>query len=481
MITLDGSLGIDGVVALADRSRRPALGDGQLDRIAAAATAATAIADRHPVYGRSTGVGANRTTAVAADHGHALRLLRSHAVDAGPALPARAVRAMLAVRLNQLCLPGSGIDPRVASGLLRMLELDALPEVRSLGSLGTGDLTALAGTALALLGERPTTHPLPPLEPWGAESALAFISSNALTIGRACLAVEELSRLERAARVVLAMSAVALGAEPGAFSPRAADAAAAPGVAEVSASVRQLLAGVGDDRILAARVQDPYGFRVVPHTQGALLAGRRALADQAEALLGTAQENPLFDPASGTVVHHGGFFQTALALAGESASLALAGTTSTTLSRIRLLNEPEYSGQRPFLAAGPAGASGLMMVEYVAAAAIAEIRAAAHPASLGTVSLSRGTEDDAPFTAQAIAQLERAVPAYRVLLSCELVGAVRALRQRGRASGHAGLLGQAVALVASLPSDDSDRDLRGDLDEAGVLLDGLATILDDLS
>lgn len=480
MITIDGSLGIDGVVALADRRDRPALGPDSLRGLAEAEAAANSIAERHSVYGRSTGVGANRTTAVIADRDHALRLLRSHAVDAGPALPARSVRAMLAVRLNQLCLPGSGIDSTTAAALLRMLELDALPEVRSLGSLGTGDLTALAGTALALLGERPTTRPLPPVRPWGAESALAFMSSSALTIGRACLAAEELARLERAARVVHSLSAVALGAEPGAYSSLAADASGAPGVAAVSASVRALLGGTADARLLAARVQDPYGFRVFPHTQGALVTAGRALAEQAEVLVRTAQENPLFDLGAGTVVHHGGFFQTALALAGEAAALALAGTTSTTLSRIRLLNEPEYSGQRPFLATGPPGASGLMMVEYVAAAAIAEIRAAAQPASLGTVSLSRGTEDDAPFAAQAIAQSERALPSYRVLLSCELLGAARALRQRERTAGHTGPLARATALAAALPFDDADRDLRGDLDEAGVLLDDLATILDDL-
>ncbi|MWV48563.1 histidine ammonia-lyase [Rathayibacter sp. VKM Ac-2803] len=477
MIALDGTAGIGDIVALADRRDRPALGPGALDAVADAARAADRVAEHTPVYGRSTGVGANRATAVSSDSGHALRLLRSHAVDAGPALPARAVRAMLAVRLNQLCLPGSGIAPEIVTGLLRMLEADALPEVRALGSIGTGDLTALAGAALALLGERPTSSPLPPMAPWGAGSALAFVSSNALTIGRACLAVDELARLDRAARVVFALSAVALGAEPGALSIRAAEAAAAPGVVAVAEEVGGLLAGVADSGLLGARVQDPYGLRVFPHTQGALAAARDALADRVSGLVRAGQENPLFH--AGSVVHHGGFFQAALALAAESALLALAGTTATTLSRIRLLNEPEYTGARPFLATGPAGSSGLMMVEYVAASAIAEIRSSAQPASLGTVSLSRGTEDDAPFASQAVAQLERALPAYRVLLASELLGAGRALRQRERTAGHTGALGLAVAVVGTLPVDDSDRDLRPDLERAGAALEELAALIGD--
>ena len=70
-----------------------------------------------------------------------------------------------------------------------------------------------------------------------------------------------------------------------------------------------------------------------------------------------------------------------------------------------------------------------MMIEYVAASTIAEIRNAADPASIGTLALSRGTEEDAPFTGQSLVQLQRAAAALRVLLSCELVVAVRLLRR----------------------------------------------------
>src|SRR6266545_2475834 len=64
------------------------------------------IVATQPVYGRTTGVGANRTVAIAVDprgraeHGSAL--LRSHAGGAGPLLDADRARAMLVVRLNQL-------------------------------------------------------------------------------------------------------------------------------------------------------------------------------------------------------------------------------------------------------------------------------------------------------------------------------------------------------------------------------------------
>jgi histidine ammonia-lyase len=155
----------------------------------------------------------------------------------------------------------------------------------------------------------------------------------------------------------------------------------------------------------------------------------------------------------------------------------LALTAPITHSRIRMLNDPETNGRNAFLASGEDGASGLMMVEYVAAGAIAEIRAAAQPASVGTLVLSRGMEEDATFASQSALQLERSVAAYRVLLCCELVGAVRLLRQRGLNDRFTGVTGEALALAAGLPWNDDDRDLRGDLADAQLLLDDIGQLV----
>src|SRR5919199_39944 len=148
-----------------------------------------------PVYGRSTGVGGNRHVVVADPQAHAAALLRSHATSLGPLRSAERVRGMLAVRLNQLAAGGSGVRPEVLTGLSTMLALDALPPVRELGSVGTGDLPALAVTALALSGEAPTTAPLSVRLTFGAGDALPFMSSNAAAIADAMLAHDALAGL----------------------------------------------------------------------------------------------------------------------------------------------------------------------------------------------------------------------------------------------------------------------------------------------
>jgi histidine ammonia-lyase len=370
-------------------------------------------------------------------------------------------------------VPGAGLDPKILAGLETMLNDDALPELRQYASIGTGDLAPLAGTALTLIGERPASKPLTPMDPWGADSALPFMSSSALTVGRGCLALDELSRLERASSVIYTLSFLALEA----LSSVAAQASAAPYVDTIASRLRSLLATKGRPDARPGRIQDPYGLRVYPVAQASVLASLHSLEAQLERTLNSAQENPLFDIEDGGVVHHGAFYQASLSLELDGTTLALALTAPITHSRIRMINDPDTNGGNAFLASDAAGSSGLMMVEYVAAGAIAEIRNAAQPASAGTLVLSRGAEEDATFASQGVQQLERSLAAYRVLLCCELVGAVRLLRQRGLDDGFGGAVGDAIAIADALPRSTDDRDLRGDIAMGELLLDQIGGLL----
>ncbi|MEV7800134.1 aromatic amino acid lyase [Microbacterium foliorum] len=440
---------------------------GVFDRVVTAAAAADSIASSTPTYGRSTGVGANRQTTVTETSDHGIRLIRSHATDAGDPLQPRVVRALIATRLAQLARSGSGISPAILSALAEALDSGEIPEIGSVGSVGTGDLAALAALGLALAGERAGATPVTPVV-WGAESALPFLSSSALTIARAALASHELRQLDRASRVAFALASAALRGNPSALSDAAARAAAAPHVADVSAEVRHLLGGAS---WTPARIQDPFGLRVYPITQGALLTALERLDAQLTRLLNAAQENPVFDVSAGEVTHHGAFFQAQLALDLDVTNLAVVQAATNAHALLRLTNEPGYTGLAPFLADGPAGSSGLMMLEYTAAAGLAEIRNAASPASIGTIVLSRGTEEDATFATQGAAQLERAVSSYRTILACQLLAVSRLLTQLD--VDVPSPLAPAAASVRALQSDQHDQDLRGPIQAASDLLAGL--------
>jgi histidine ammonia-lyase len=463
VITLEGEpLSAADVAAVADGAP-VVLGPAGRARVAAAHDLAVRLSAERTVYGRTTGVGANKDAAVTADAGppHAERLLRSHATSAGPVRDARRVRATMAVRLNQLAAGGGGVRPEVADALAELLASGTVPPVREHGGVGTGDLGALATVALALPGVR-----------WTADDALPFLSSNAATVADAALAVAGLGPLVRAGLAVAATTFAAVDGAPEAFSPTVEALTPYDGARAVCRALRELTApGLGP----AARLQDPFALRCLPQVHGLLLD----TVDRLSAVVadGTASwaENPAVDVAAGTLAHHGAFHAAYLASALDTVLLALAGAAAQSLRRLSFLLDPAATGLPPFLGDGTAGASGAMGLEYAAASALGELRGLAAPASIQTVSLSRGVEDDASFASQGARQALDARSPLSVVLAAELVAAVRAVRLSGRAVPEQGW-GAVVSACSALDADPKDRDVSGDLETAAELLPRLAQL-----
>ncbi|MET8160541.1 aromatic amino acid ammonia-lyase [Sphaerisporangium sp. NPDC005289] len=553
-ITLGGSRTGPADIARIARDGAPVhLAADGLERATAAFEAAGEIARRRPVYGRTTGVGANRTQQVAAAEGdaHGLRLLRSHAGGAGALVPAEQARAMMAVRANQIMAGGAGLRPAFAEALGAALNSGHLPQVHEIGAIGTGDLTALAETGLTLIGERPWSgggrgeSPAPIA--LAAGDALAFCSSSALTIGQATLAWADVAPLLRATQVVAALSLLAVDGNTEPYDERVHAARPHPGSVEVAAAMRRLLTpappparenapsrtprtgqdeaappppsspapptgpgegapspptgrsddatpspsspapptGPGESAAFtapapapAARIQDPFGYRCLPQVHGPAVEAVAALERVLGVEINAAAENPLISAADGTVHHHGGFHQAPLGLALDHLRVALLHTAHLSTARLATLVEPAFTGLRPFLADAAAGSSGVMILEYTASSALAELRNAALPAALGHAVLSRGVEDHAAFASQSARQTLRAASSYRLVLACELVAAVRALRQSGLGPAIAATpAGAAYTLAAArLDPRDEDRPLTTDTETAAALLDTFATI-----
>ncbi|MGW7613041.1 aromatic amino acid ammonia-lyase [Streptomyces sp. NPDC054766] len=458
------------------------------------------------VYGRSTGVGAHRGLAVE-EHdgaGHDLRLLLSHAGGVGEALPARQVRAMMVVRANQLLSGGSGLGPEIALAVVDALRAGVHPRVPEYGSVGTGDLTALAQLGLALFGhgtwvrdragsESPFPESLLPESlPIQRGDALALLSSNALTLGQSALACHDLGVPLRAAHLVAALSLYAIGGSLEPYAPEVHAAHPHPAIAQVAARVRGLLglpAGSGTSvpglpSGGSARVQDPFGFRCFPQAHGPATEAWTGLERVLSIDLNSAAENPLigWDETTGTPVarHHGGFFTAPLTLALDQLGLAVLGTARLSAARLSGLGRPELTGLRSYLADASSAGSGMMILEYSAASALAEIQACAAPAALGHVVLSQGMEEAATFATQAARKSLRLAQAYRLVLACELVAAVRALRLSERPPAPDTPAGRAYVRAASaLDPDMRDRPLTDDVTGAAALLDEFAELTGD--
>ncbi|WP_369247100.1 aromatic amino acid ammonia-lyase [Streptomyces sp. R41] len=500
LVVLDGvGTGVDDIVRLADGAARPVPGTEAMKRVEESWDAARQIAATGRVYGRSTGVGANRNedvpTEAAAEHG--LRLLRSHAGAIGEELPARQVRAMLAVRANQLLAGGAGLRPTVVTALCEALESGAYPVVNEFGSVGTGDIAALAQLGLALVGEHPWRRPegghsiedlvleggrspqdlAPAPQPLDNNDALALISSNALTLGQAALALHELRGLIGATQVVAALSLLAVDGSHEAYAAPVHAARPHHGSVEVARRMRELIGAADRPTPPLGRIQDPYGFRCVPQIHGPAHDAADALEAVLTVEINAAAENPLISPEDMAAYHHGGFYQAQLALALDHFRLAVTQVARLSTSRLSTLNEPAYTRLRPFLADHEPASSGVMILEYAAGAALGDLRAFSAPASLGHAVLSRGVEEQASFASLAARQTLRACGAYRLVVGCELVAAVRALRQRDLRPEPELPVGHALELAESvLEPDQADRPLTDDVTAAAAVLDRFTEI-----
>ena len=478
VVVIDGSsLSCAALAAVARRHAEVAVGERATAAARAAWQTGNDLAARQPVYGRNTGVGANHavdlTEADRAEHG--IRLLRSHAAGTGPLLAPEVARAMLVVRLNQLGAGGSGVDPALLPVLADAINRGFTPPVPLYGAIGTGDLTALAATGLCLLGERAWqggTGP-PPRFAIRASEALGFINSSAATLGDAALACHDLAGLLQAAAPAAALSLLAVHGSVEPYAEAVHLARPHPGQQRVAASMRALLAA---DDLPAARIQDPYGYRAFPQVHGPSLDSVEHAAAVVEAELNGSAENPLIDVAGQAVWHNGNFHAAYVGLALDTVRAALFQTAALSVARLGTLMEPAFTRLNAFLARDRAS-SGVMILEYVAHSAVADIRRFAAPAALGGAVLSRGVEEHAGFATQSARATSDAVAAYRAVLACELIAAIRALRLQGREPAAGGGLRNAYELAdAALERATTDRPLDGDLAAAQRVLAGLTAL-----
>ncbi|HXM77160.1 MAG TPA: aromatic amino acid lyase, partial [Thermoanaerobaculia bacterium] len=157
-LALTGSrLSLGDLRDIADRRVRVTLAPSARRAIAASRRVVDRAVSRNDrAYGVTTGFGKFAEVAVPRAELERLQknLVRSHSAGVGDPLPDKAVRAMIALRVNALAKGFSGIRASTIGALLDLLAADVLPIVPSQGSVGaSGDLAPLAHLALGLLGE----------------------------------------------------------------------------------------------------------------------------------------------------------------------------------------------------------------------------------------------------------------------------------------------------------------------------------------
>jgi len=403
-----------------------------------------------PVYGINTGFGKLcevRIPDEAIDRLQ-LNLVRSHASGLGQPLSEPETRVIMALRANTLALGYSGVRPAVAQTLVTLLNRGVHPVIPEKGSVGaSGDLAPLAHLALCVIGEGEAMYRgerLPGAEALrragiepvrlAPKEGLALLNGTQALTAVGALALWRACRLVGLADIAGALTLQALLGTPVAFDQRIHAARPHAGQAAAAAHLRSLLENSDVDparRTVPARVQDAYSLRCMPQVHGAVRNALEFARAAVETETGSATDNPLVFAETGDVLSGGNFHGAPLALAFDTAAIALTTLSSIQERRIdRLVNPDLNQGLPAFLAAHPGVSSGFMIAHVAAVSLLNESKVLAHPASVDNLPTSGGQEDHVSMGMTAALKFRTVVANAESIAAIELLAAAEGLRYR---------------------------------------------------
>ena len=465
LVQIDGnSLQYSDVLSLAQGCKKAVFPDSARQKVELARETVLGIIERgETAYGINTGFGSLSKVSINADNLQDLQsnLIRSHACGLGEDMHPEDVLAMMVIRANSLAKGHSGVRPLVIDLLLACIHSGIAPQIPRIGSLGaSGDLAPLAHLAMGLMGEgdgyiRSTSAQhgeslsgwrktqmsaalkMSGLEPLQlqAKEGLSLINGTTQMCAWLSRALDEFDHLLLAADIALALSVEALNGSHAPFDPRIHEARNQPGQIIMAQRLRNLLDGgsIQPAHIDCDKVQDSYSLRCSPQVHG---PAHEALGDVLETLqieLNSATDNPLIfpspdNPGPHEVVSGGNFHGQVLGLSADRLSMIAHELATISERRTNQLLDPAWSGLPAYLAKNSGLESGLMIVQYVAAAAIAEMHVLGNPAILSNVPVSNNKEDHVSMGATACYKLIQQNANLSRVIACELICAVEALR-----------------------------------------------------
>ena len=402
------------------------------------------FADGDAIYGVTTGFG--RLANVQIDPADAaalqLNLVRSHSSGMGPPLAEPIVRAAGALRVNSLAAGHSGVKLETLELLADLINRGVTPVVPSQGSVGaSGDLAPLAHMSLTLIGEgeafydgarmpsaealaRAGLHPVT----LGPKEGLALINGTQVMTAIASLGVLRAERLAAAADVIGAMSLEAFLGTDRVFDRRINDLRPHAGQIRVAENLRAILEG--SEIMLShrecGRVQDPYSYRCIPVVHGAVRDSIAHARRVTEIEANSVTDNPLVFPDDGVFLSGGNFHGEPIALAIDFLKIAVSELASIGERRLYLLLNAEDRGLPLFLTGRSGLQSGLMIVQYAAAAVVNDNKGLCWPSSVDSIPTSAGQEDHVSMGMTSANNLVRVLDNVEGALACELLGALSA-------------------------------------------------------
>ena len=143
--------------------------------------------------------------------------------------------------------------------------------------------------------------------------------------------------------------------------------------------------------------------------------------------MNAATDNPLVFADTGEIISGGNFHGQPIALAADLMAAAVTDLASISERRVEYLVNPDLSGLPGFLTPHPGLNSGMMLVQVLAAALVAENKTLSFPASVDSIPTSANREDHVSMSTAAARKCRAVIANATRVLACELLCAAQGL------------------------------------------------------
>lgn len=458
-VQVDGeNLTIEDVVRVARESLEVAISEEAKRRVSTSRDVLEELVrDKQVIYGVNTGFGALSSFRISTEEIRQLQsnLIRSHSSGVGQPLSREVVRALMLLRVNTLAKGYSGIRLGTLETLMEMLNKGVHPVIPAKGSVGaSGDLAPLSHMILVLINEGRAKYKgnvmngKEAMEKAGIKpvqlefkEGLALNNGTQLMTAIAALTIYDAEKLIETAEVATALSLEALLGVSDAFDERIHRVRLHKGQTVTARNIRKLIEGsklvqTGREAMKNVhRPHDPYSLRCAPQVLGAARDAIAYARRVVEIEINSATDNPLVFPETQTCLSGGNFHGQPISLAMDVLGIALAIIGNISERKIaRLIDEKQSNGLPAFLISPEAKSglnSGLMTVQYTAAALASENKVLAHPACIDSIPTSANFEDFVSMGVTAAQKAMKILENVKYIVAIELLCAAQAIEFRG--------------------------------------------------
>ncbi|MFN8294828.1 MAG: histidine ammonia-lyase [Chitinophagales bacterium] len=404
------------------------------------------VKNHDTVYGINTGFGILSNKKISEEDTKTLqyKILQSHSVGVGNAIPKDIAKIMLITKLQSLSQGVSGVQLSTLERILWHIDNDVIPVVPDKGSVGaSGDLAPLSHLFLPLIGLGEVFYKDKIIKTaeffqqenlqsvsLGPKEGLALINGTQFILAYAVKDIQRLHNCLEVADIIGAMSLEALQGTKAPFDERLHHLRPFKGNQLVAQRLRLLLQNseIMNSHEDCDRVQDPYSLRCMPQVHGASRNAWLHLKQLTEIELNAVTDNPIIFDADDTI-SGGNFHGQPLALPLDYACFAAAELGNISDRRCYLLLEGKFG--LPMLLMSEVGLnSGFMIPQYTTAALVTENKTLCFPASADSIPTSLGQEDHVSMGSISGRKLYQILDNLEYILAIELMSACQAIEFR---------------------------------------------------